>query len=356
MDRINLKMRCLGFLVLVVWLSLPGAVGAQNSAGVGIKPAIIEDKLDPASVKQFSVAVTNLNPVEKTFYLSKRDIIGVRDGGVPVFAPVGQERSGLELSEWITLETDQVTIAAGGSATVSFILSIPEQASPGSHFGGIMVSAEPPEIRSTGAAIGYEVANIISIRVSGEAVEQARVRQFATEKYFHGDSLVNFEIRIENEGNTLIKPVGPITITNMLGTRSAQLTFNDSAAGVFPLSSRDFRLSWQSDKPGFGRYQAVFTATYGEEGAMKSLDATATFWIIPMDIVLPALVALLVLFGIVYVSIKLYVRRTVALLTAGSARRLVRSRSRSDFPVLLLVVSLLTVTALLLIILLALFA
>lgn len=344
------------FLFLCGGLIWPALGYAQGSAGVGISPAVIEDKLDPGEIRQYTFTVTNLNSTEQIFYLSTRDIVGVREGGEPIFAELGQERTGFELSEWITLSRNEVTIPGNGSEEIAFVMSVPETASPGSHFGAVIVSVEPPEIVDSGAAIGYEVANIVTIRISGEVNEHASVRQFATEKYFHGDGAVNFDVRIENEGNTLIRPQGSIIITNMLGSRVAELKFNESAAGVFPFTTRDFRLDWQSASPGFGQYEAVFTATYGEEGAMKSLDARATFWIIPLNILLPALGVLLLLFGLVYVAIRLYVRRTVAVLTAGSSRRIVRQRNPNSFPLLLLIVSLLAVTALLLIILLALFA
>jgi hypothetical protein len=323
---------------------------------VGIRPALIEDRLDPGIVKAYSISITNLNEIEQTFYLDKRDIVGVQPGGSPIFANPEKERTGLELSEWITLERPSITLQPGESQSVGFIMTVPEAVSPGGHFGGIVVSVQPPEMRSTGAAIGYEVANIISIRISGDAIDLARIRQFATDRYFHGDSQVKFDVKIENEGNTLVRPIGPIIVKNMLGSKVAQLDFNDSAAGVFPYTTRDFVVEWSSDNPGFGRYEASLAISYGDQGAMKSLNAVATFWIIPLNIVLPALGVLSLLFLIIYLTIRFYVRRKVALLTAGGSRRIIRQRSSGDFPVLLLVVSLLVVTALLLIILLALFA
>lgn len=332
------------------------SVNAQTSAGVGIKPAVIEDRLEPGETKSFTIEVTNLSGIDQIFYLTRRDIIGVQDGGVPIFAPRDQEKTGFELSEWINLNAEELFIPAGQATTVDFTLIAPPDAIPGSHFGGIVVSVEPPDLGATGAAIGYEVANIVTVRISGEVNESARVRQFATEKYLHGSAVVDFDVKIENEGNTLVRPVGLVTVNNMLGSEVARLDFNDTGAGVFPGTTRDFSLNWQSDSPGFGRYEAVFTATYGDTGAMRTIDSTATFWIIPLGILLPALGVLLVLFAIVYFMIKLYVRRTVAILTAGSTRRIVRQRPASNFPVFLLIVSLLAVTALLLIILLALFA
>ncbi|KXK00220.1 MAG: hypothetical protein UZ19_OD1000135 [Parcubacteria bacterium OLB19] len=54
---------------------------AQDTAGVGIKPAIIEDEVDPKEVMSYAVELKNLGPADQIFYLSKRDIIGVEGEG-----------------------------------------------------------------------------------------------------------------------------------------------------------------------------------------------------------------------------------------------------------------------------------
>jgi hypothetical protein len=331
-------------------------VNAQGSAGVGIRPAIVEDKMDPGEVRQYSVQLNNLSGVDQTYYLSKRDIVGVREGGVPIFAESDLEKTGYEISEWITLDKDQVFIPAEGSAMVNYILSVPDSVSPGSHFGSVIVSVEPPEIRTSGASIGYEVANIISIRVAGDLKELAGIRQFATSQYIYGKTLVDFEARIENEGNTLVKPTGPLEIYNMFGKKVAQLNFNDSQAGVFPSSTREFLLTWEDGGVGFGRYEALLSLGYGEEGRRNTISSTVTFWILPMNIIGPAAAGLLLLLGVVYLGVRLYVKRSIAMFASGSTRRLVRTRQKNQFPVVLLVVTMLAVTSLFLIVLLFLFA
>jgi hypothetical protein len=329
---------------------------AQDVAGVGIKPVIIEDKIDPNTVKTYSVELKNLSPVEQTFYLSKRDIIDVREGGVPVFADAHSQKTGFELSDWISLEKDFVTIPAGMSQGVNFTLNVPENAVPGGHFGGIMVSVEPPEMKTSGAGIGYEVANIVSIRVSGDVLESAQIRQFSTEKFIHSGIDVNFLIRVENEGNTLIKPTGPLEISNMFGKKVATLQFNETLSGVFPKATENFEIKWEDDQVGFGRYEAILSAVYGDDGRKSTMSSTVTFWVLPMNIVGPALGVLVVLFLIIYFGVKIYIKRTVTIMTSGSNRRLVRSRKQNEFPVLMVFVSMLIITALFGVILLLLFS
>lgn len=361
---INLRLRSLfGFVALftaLFFLGLFNQVLAQGTAGVGVRPAIINEKLNPGEVKQFTIQLNNLSGVDQTYYLSKRDIVGVREGGVPIYSS-NSEDTGYEISDWITLDKDQVFIPVAGSASVSFILNVPTEASPGSHFGGIIISVDPPEIHKSGASIGYEVANIVSIRVAGEANDKASIRQFSTSKYIYSKADVDFAVRVENDGNTLVTPVGPLEINNMFGKQVAVLQFNENQGGVYPKTAqsdglRTFNLNWKDDGLGFGRYEAIVSLVYGDEGKKDTISSTASFWILPMNIIGPALLILGLILLSIYIFIKMYVRRSLAVLTAGSTRRLVRARQQNQFPFVLLIVSMLAVTSLFLIALLLLFA
>jgi len=330
-------------------------VHAQNQSGVGLKPATIEETAEPGQSETYSIEVTNLSATQQTYYLFTRDIVGVADGGSPLFAEEGQEKTGFEMTEWITLGVQEIVLEPAQSAPVEVTIAVPENASPGSHFAGFFVSLTPPRMRSSGAAVGYDVASIISLRVAGDAYANAQIRSFSTDNYIHGESNVSFRARVENKGTILVRPTGPLEIYNMFGKRVALATFNDNKAGVFPFSTREFQLQWQDEGPGFGRYQARLSLVYGEQGRLSTISSTLSFWILPMNIIGPALGVLAVLLIGSYIAVRVYIRRSMSAMVGG--RRLVRRRRGGGVSVLLTVaVVMLGVTALFLIILLALFA
>jgi hypothetical protein len=85
------------------------------------------------------------------------------------------------------------------------------------------------------------------------------------------------------------------------------------------------------------------------------MSSTVTFWILPMNIIGPALGVLAVLLLTVFIFVRLYIRRSLAHVNQG--RRVIQRRRKggsSEF--LLLSVVMLTVIGLFLIVLLALFA
>jgi len=326
-----------------------------QGAGIRISPALIEETLDPGVTEQYTVEVENLNSVDQTYFVFTRNIRGVQEGGAPIFAEDELEKTGYELADWITLSTNQINIPAGGRELVTFTMNVPADASPGSHFGGVFISAEAPEINRSGAAVGYQVANIISIRVSGEAVEQASIRQFSTGKFLYGAQDVDFNIRIENTGNVLVRPMGPLQINNALGKRVGEVVFNESKAGVFPADTREFELQWIGDSVGFGRYEAILSAGYGDDGAKKTMSSTVTFWVLPINIIGPALGILAFILLVTVIGVRIYIKRTLAQMNAG--RRLVRRKGQQNSSMtLLLIVSVLVVVALFLLIMLVLFA
>jgi hypothetical protein len=357
--RMILKTRFLTYFFIV--FALVGGVLSQvqaqeGSAGVSVSPAIIEpdEQLNPGSSQEYSITVRNLNSNTQTFYLSPRNIIDMQ-AGTPVFS-TSNEKTGMEMSDWIKLPVTQIELQPGASERVMFKLDVPTDASPGSHFGSVFVSVDPPEIEKSGAAVGYQVANIVIARVAGEVVDSANIRQFATKRFFHGSKNVDFSVRIENLGNVLVKPTGPVEITNMLGQKIETFIFNEEQASVFPKKVREYAFNWTGEGSGFGRYEALISTVYGEAGAKKTLTSTVSFWILPMNIILPALGILAFILLVTFIFVKLYIRRTLAHLSQGQ-RRIVRKRRRQGLPAtLLLTVVMLTVTAVFMIALLILFA
>ena len=342
---------------LFVFATLPFTASAQDSAGVSINPATIEDSADPGQFIETSIDITNLSGTAQEYYVFARDIIGVRDGNAPEFAEEGREQTGFELSTWVTLPEEPYTLEPGGRVTVPVTIQVPDNASPGSHFGGVFVSIEPPRLRTVGASVGYEVASIISLKISGDAITNAQIREFSTDKIIHGLTDVNFNVRLQNTGNVLVRPHGPLEVYNMFGSRVYEASFNDSLGGVFPGTIRDFKIAWRDENPGFGRYQAVLALVYEDDNGNRTIDATVSFWILPLNIIFPAAIVLAVLLVVSYIGVRIYVRRAVQS-ASGGRRQLARTRRKSKQVSVLMLVSvvLLTVTALFLILLLLMFA
>jgi len=306
MQKFKILSACLAFF-FGVSLALSPIAKAQEVAGLKVQPAIIEEKADPGQIFSSALSATNLSSDTKTFYIIKRDINGLSPSGAPIFAGE-EEETGFEVSSWIKVSQESITIAPGQIGKVFFTVEVPKDASPGGHFGGIFLSSAPKRPEETGIGIGYQVGTIISLQISGEIFEEAQIREFRTNRMIFSQPEVTFITRVENIGNVLVRPRGPLEITDFFEKKVATLRMNDSGAAVLPKSIRQFEISWQGEGLTFGRYQAVMSFVYGQE-ERKTISRTLSFWVLPLNIILPVVGGILGLILLVFVLVKLYIRR-----------------------------------------------
>lgn len=298
------------FLILAGLLlfssNLPTAQ-AQELESIRLRPAIIEEPVEAGQTFNAVIDATNLGSGSKTFYILIRDIKGLAEDGKPIFAVKG-ESTGYEISDWVKIPSDQIVLGSNQTRKINMSIVVPSNATPGSHFGALFVSADPSLPQDTGLGVGYQVGSIISLRVKGDVIEEGSIREFRTDKTIYGKPNVNFLTKVENRGNAVLRPRGPIEITNFFGKKVATITMNDSAGAVLPKTDRTFSVNWDHDGFAFGRYEAVMGLIYGDE-ARSTITASTTFWVLPTKAILWIAGIILALLLIVFVVIKLIVRR-----------------------------------------------
>ncbi|MFA5174918.1 MAG: hypothetical protein WC430_00630 [Patescibacteria group bacterium] len=307
-----MKKRFIFYLLPVLiccFLMAPAKILAQENSNVGIKvqPSIIEEKVEPGQTFSSVLHASNLGAEKSLYYVIKRDISSLDSEGHPIFAKEG-EKTGYEISSWIQITSEAVEISGGGTVDIPYSITVPKDAAPGGHFGSIFLGTDPSRTEESGVGINYQVGTIINLRIAGEASEEARVREFFTDKAVYFKPSIKFTTGIENNGNTLIKPRGPIEIINNFGRKIAVLKMNDDAAAVFPGASRQFELVWSTDEILFGRYQAVMSLAYGDE-EIRTISDDLSFWVLPLGIILPSAGAILALFALAYIFAKLHIRK-----------------------------------------------
>lgn len=280
---------------------------AQQSAGLTIKPAIIEDKVDPGQTFSSFLQVTNNTSKTEDYYTLKKDITSISGEGQPTFAEEGVA-TGYELSSWINIEKGPFTIESGQTREIPFTINVPLTASPGGHFGGLFISLTAEKPKETGVGVGYQVGTIISLRISGKTVEEAQMRSFYTDKSIYSKPVVTFITKVENLGNVVIKPRGPLEITDWFGKKVADLRINDTAASILPESQRQFEAVWEGDGFVFGRYDAVLSLAYGDKPYVKTITRAVSFWVLPLNIVLPVAGTIIGIILIFWVGFKLMLR------------------------------------------------
>jgi len=292
-----------------------------DGLAVKVQPSMIDEVVDPGQVLEGDLTITNTNGGTQTYFITTRNVVGMSDTGTPSF---DEEHSDdpLEASAWVKPQLESVTMDVGQSVKVPYRIEVPQNASPGSYFAAFFVTREAEEVVQSGAGVGFHVASLINLRVAGDVNEDMLFREFSTGKSLFTNPSVYFNARIDNTGSIHQRPVGMITINNMLGKKVGQVTFNDAKGAILPHYDRVFDVTWNYDGFALGRYTAIASIAYGESES-KTATKELTFWIIPIKEVGIAFGLIATLLLVFVFGIKRYIRNALrkAGYTASSNER-----------------------------------
>lgn len=308
----------LNVFFLLMAMAVPATISA-DSQSLSVTPPLFQLSIEPGDVWQSSVRVVNTNEFPLTVYAEVVNFVSEGEGGLGRFMPILKEDNvKATLAEWIEIPAGPHTISPGQTREVSFFIDVPEDAAPGGHFAAILISTEPPKSEGTPMALltTQTVASLFFMRIEGDVVEKGDIREFSV----LGRSIelpeAEFSLRFENKGNVHLQPQGDIVIANMWGKERGIIPINQDThfGNVLPESVRDFHFSWKGERSltDIGRYKAIATLAYGEDG-VKSVSTITYFWVIPIKGAFMTLGAILLFILAVTWMIRRYVRRMLLL-------------------------------------------
>lgn len=295
---------------------------AQDSLSVTVTPPLFQLTVGPGESWTSTVKVVNNNAYPVTYAAQVVDFESQGESGQGTFVPLiesfaNESQRGDSLGAWIEISKDPITIQSGDSAHVQFTVRVPENADPGGHYAAIMIGPSGQDVQAgSHMKVSSFVTALLFVRIKGEIIESGRIREFTTGSTFYQRPEANFVLRFENTGNTHLRPQGSITLYNMWGKERGQVMINEKSnfGNVLPRSVRRFEFAWTGEPSllDIGRYSAIVTLGYGDEGKQNT-SATTYFWVVP---VVPASITIgILLFVILTMTwlIRRYVRRALML-------------------------------------------
>ncbi|NCT01905.1 DUF916 domain-containing protein [Candidatus Parcubacteria bacterium] len=307
------------FIVIGVTLFPCAAVKGQEALSLTVSPTLYDMTANPGQEIQTMVRIINPNPYEITVYADVVNFAPQGEAGQGKFVPIMNEESkGQTIAEWIKVQSDQVTILAEKTMELPFTINVPENAAPGGHFAALLIGTKPPreEADVSQVTTAQIVTSLFFLRVTGEVIEQGDIRSFTTTETFLEKPEATFELRFENKGNVHILPQGEIKILNMWGQERGMIPINQSTmfGNVLPGSIRQYSFTWTGkwSLADIGRYQAIATLAYGQEGRQFATSET-NFWVIPWKAVGGVLLLIVSFFLLITWAIKAYIRKMLVL-------------------------------------------
>ncbi|MBU2664874.1 DUF916 domain-containing protein [Actinoplanes bogorensis] len=251
------------------------------------------------------VGITNLTAKPLTFNVYGTDAYTTDDGS---FALLPAADKPADLGAWIALGARTYTVPANTRLDVPFTVTVPANATPGDHAGGVVTSVSQEATGADGrkVLVDQRVAARVYVTVAGTAtptlaIDTVRMeyRQSANPAE-GGDMIVRYLVR--NTGNLRLSGTGSIQVSGPFGWRlartdameipellpGASVTVTETIVGVQPTVRLNTRIT-------------VEPAQFGQK--LPGVARTTAVWAWPW-----ALVALLGA-GVIYLLFRLVRRR-----------------------------------------------
>jgi hypothetical protein len=255
---------------------------------VTIGPARLEYSTDPGAKLEGNMFLINESDAPQTFYPSFERF--TEDNGQKIFT-----RETSDLSTWFQMSPSE-TLKPGEQRNIPFVINVPQNAPPGGHFAVIWWSTTPPGDNDKQVAIVTRAGVLVYLTVSGDIKEGGNIESLSIDKKSALSSgPFTFSTYFKNTGNVAIKPIGTVTVKNILGMTSAVIPMNKDGGAILPQSRKGFSAVWADKGFHFGPYHASLLLNFGTN---KTAEADQWFWVFSWSGILTLLVLILVIVGL----------------------------------------------------------
>lgn len=295
------------------------AVEPSGEYGTGYRDAFAYT-LAPGQSLDDVVAVSNYGDEPMTLQIYATDALNTLDGGLTLLPG---DQPATDVGSWIEPLVDEQTVGPGQRVDIPFTLTVPDDASPGDHVGGIVAARRVAAGEGDGINVDLEqrVGARIYLRVDGPTapgltIEDVRIG-YDTPATPLGTSPMTVTYRVRNTGNIRLAPTVTMQLEGPFG-RGDRGPYPQELLEVLPGNAVEVVQEVADVRP-LGRLQAGFALTADADQPVSS-ERTVTVWAIPW----PSVVA--VLGVLVLLAVWRGVRRR------GAARRARRDEPWDDEP------------------------
>lgn len=215
------------FLCLSLYVSgqIPGASDAKPGGGMAISPARVELEMKPSSE---TTVVVNLDyhsvggsTQPARIVASLNDWTINKEGGVDFFRANSRPNSA---SSWLIYSPGEAAVLPGAVHQIRVTISVPADATPGDHLAALIIEQRPETLKTEKntrqMVIRYRMASVFYIKVVPGLTKRGDFGNLYAESTPDG---IVVTPTFRNEGNSVIRPVGTVTIVDVGGNVVAEL-------------------------------------------------------------------------------------------------------------------------------------
>lgn len=259
---------------------------------MSLTPTIIEKNVSPGQNLTIELKLTNdlkssllFMPEINDFTASDKE----DEQGVPKIIFEDSEPGPTSIRNFVQPIPD-LLLKGKESKIIPVTIKVPQNASPGAHYGVIRFTGQPVD-SSQQVAISGSIGSLVFLNVSGNTKDGMKIEKYFTtdnngrQTWLFANSPIVINEWLKNTGNTVIAPTGRVEIYDLFNKKVGELPMNGSLDGkekpkyVLPDTTRKFHQKF--DKSWMvGPYTAKMIISYGSSNVTFA-DQNLTFWVIP---------------------------------------------------------------------------
>ncbi len=219
------------FAAVLVWslVLLIGVNGQASETGISLAPARIELEMQPGSETTVVVNLDYHSVTEKAQPV--RIVASLNDWTIDRDGQVQFERANTlpnSASSWLIYSPAETTVVPGNLHAIRVTVTVPKNATPGDHLTALIIEQRPDNLKLTEnrrqMVIRYRMAAVFYIKVP-------QLRRVGSLEALHaeakGDQVIVTPL-LKNGGNTVIRPLTSLKVTNSSGVAVVELPQKES--------------------------------------------------------------------------------------------------------------------------------
>jgi hypothetical protein len=196
-------------------------------------------RADPGASVQDSLDVTNRGDATLTLAVHAADAFTPQGGGIDLL-PEG--RKSVDVGSWISLGGDSITLDPQQTVTVPFTLTVPTDATPGDHAGGIVTTITSG---SGTLAVERRLGSRLLVRVSGDLAPRLGLSglsvDYGTQFDPFSPATATVTYTVANTGNVRLDAHPAIVVSGPFGMLRRAVATEDLGE-LLPGNSRRFQV------------------------------------------------------------------------------------------------------------------
>lgn len=254
------------FALLASAIPFSGVFAQENNEEVeriAISPTSKPYDLEAGEIRTDEVTVINDGDLPFDFVMYARPYSVTNEEYTPDFSTT---KPNTDVYQWIKFEKTKFSLAPREKATVKYTIKVPQDATPGGHYGVIFAETESKD-EAAGASVVRKkrVGSIVYATVKGEYKIEGQTESIEV-PFWQSRPPMQVSARVTNTGNTDFAVKNTFVVKDVFGRVKYE---NSPEKRILPNTTRDITLPWEGS-PQFGLFKVDYKIEYLDKATEKS--------------------------------------------------------------------------------------